>query len=68
MPTRKAYPSDLTDAAWKMLAPLLPPQKPTGWPVTVDRRELLDAICYQLRTGCQWRYLPAEFPQWQTVS
>ena len=67
MSGRKAYPSDLTDAEWAVLEPLLPPPAPTGRPATVDRREILNAIFYQLRTGCQWRYLPEGFPKWQTV-
>lgn len=62
------YPSDLTDAQWSVLRPLLPKSNPTGRPVTVDRRRIVDAIFYILRTGCQWRYLPHEFPPWGTVS
>ncbi len=67
MNRRKAYPSDLTDAEWELLEPLLPALAGTGRPVTVDRREILNAIFYQLRTGCQWRYLPEGFPKWPTV-
>jgi putative transposase len=64
----QAYPSDLTDAQWSVLQPLLPKSGKTGRPVTVDRRRILDAIFYLLRTGCQWRQLPHDFPPWGTVS
>jgi putative transposase len=70
MPTRKVYPSDVSDAEWALLAPLLAGpvrQDRRGRPVRVDRREVVNAIFYVLRTGCQWRYLPQEFPKWQTV-
>ena len=67
MSTRKAYPSDLSDAQWAILEPLMPAQKPTGPRLRVDRREVVNAICYVLRTGCQWRYLPEGFPNWNTV-
>jgi putative transposase len=64
------YPSDLTDDEWEIVRPLLPKRKPSdpGHPVAVDRRDLLDAIFYLLRTGCGWRYLPRDFPPWGTVS
>ena len=67
MTGRHQYPSDLSDAQWTILEPLLPPRKPTGRPPRVERREVVNAILYVLRTGCQWRYLPAEFPNWNTV-
>ncbi len=64
---RHPYPSDLTDAQWAVLEPLLPPPKPTGRPRVVDRRELVNAILYVLRTGCPWRHLPHDLPKWSTV-
>jgi putative transposase len=64
---RKEYPSDLTDGQWKMLEPLIPPAKEGGHPRTTDMREVLNAIFYIDRTGCQWRALPHEFPPWPTV-
>jgi putative transposase len=69
MRTQK-YPSDLTDDEWALVHPLLPKRKASdpGHPVEVDRRDLLDAIFYLLRTGCGWRYLPFDFPPWGTVS
>lgn len=63
---RRGYPSDLTDQQWARIAPLFAP-KPTGRPTTVDRREVVNAILYLVRTGCQWRYLPADLPNPSTV-
>jgi putative transposase len=69
MTTRnQRYASDLTDDEWAIIAPLLPRAKPGGRPRTIDRRAVLDAIFYILRTGCQWRMLPHDFPPWGTVS
>ena len=65
--TRKPYPSDLTDAQWEMLRPLLPTAKPGGRPRTVDLREIVNAMLYLLRTGCPWRHLPHDLPPWGTV-
>jgi transposase len=67
MPRSHKYPSDLTDAQWAILEPLLPRPKPAGRPIRVERREIVNAILYVLRTGCQWRYLPSELPNWNTV-
>ena len=61
MSTRKAYPSDLSDAQWAILEPLMPAQKPTGPRLRVDRREVVNAIGYVLRTGCHWKAVPAEY-------
>lgn len=63
---RRSYPTDLTDAEWAILEPLVPPPKSGGRPAR-QRREVLDAIGYVVRTGCAWRYLPHDFPPWQTV-
>jgi putative transposase len=67
----KPYPTDLTDDQWDRLAPLLPqPKSGTpkgGHPVTIDRREVVNAIFYHLRSGAGWRMLPHDFPAWQTV-
>jgi putative transposase len=69
MNRQKAYPSDLSDDEWDLIAPLLerPKRDGRGKPRTVERREVVNAIGYVLRTGCQWRYLPEGFPKWQTV-
>lgn len=64
---RTAYPSDLTDEQWKLIAPRIPAPKPGGRPRTVDMREVIDGISYLNRTGCSWRMLPREFPPWGTV-
>jgi putative transposase len=55
---RKPYRTDLTDAQWKLIQPLIPPPKPGGRPRTTDIREVLNALLYQARTGCQWELLP----------
>ena len=64
---RQAYPSDLTDAQGDVLAPLLPPPCHTGRKRTIDRREILNALFYLDKTGCQWRALPHDFPNGHTV-
>ena len=64
---RSAYPSDLTDEQWQEIEPLIPPPKPGGRPRTTNMREVINAILYFLRTGCQWTYLPHEFPKQRTV-
>ena len=61
------YPSDLSDQEWALLEPLLSPAKPGGRPRSVDLREVLNALFYLDRTGCQWRALPKDFPPWPTV-
>ena len=66
MPNER-YSTDLTDAAWGLIAPLLPEARTGGRPRTTDIRAVLNAIFYLLRTGCQWRLLPHEFPAWGTV-
>jgi putative transposase len=67
--TRKAYDSDLTDEQWKILKPLMEDRHPLGWgrPRTVDTREVVNAIGYLDKTGCQWRSLPHDFPPWPVV-
>jgi transposase len=64
---RHRYPSDLTDAEWAVLAPLIPAPKPGGRPAKHDRREVVNAIRYVLRGGIAWRALPHDLPPWQTV-
>jgi putative transposase len=63
---RKAYPSDLTDVQWELVADQFPKAE-TGRPREVNIRDVVDAIFYVNRTGVQWRYLPHDFPQWQLV-
>jgi transposase len=61
------YPSDLTDAQWELIAPMVPAALPGGRPAIHDRRRIVEAILYVNRTGCSWRQLPHDFPPWQTV-
>jgi putative transposase len=64
---RKSYPSDLSDAEWQIIEPMIPPAKTGGRPREQDMREIVNAIFYLLRAGCSWRMLPHDFPPWQTV-
>jgi len=64
---RKPYPTDLSDEQWQLLSPMLPPPFLVGRKREVDLREVMNAILYLLRSGCAWRYLPHDFPQWTTV-
>jgi transposase len=64
---QRRYPSDLTDKQWALVEPLLPAVKLGGRPEKHPRRSIVDGILYVVRTGCAWRYLPADFPPWQTV-
>jgi transposase len=61
------YPSDLTDAEWALVEPLIPPAKRGGRRRSVDVREVLNGIFYVLSTGCQWRALPKDLPPRSTV-
>jgi len=63
----KVYPSDLTDAQWKLLQPLIPLPSPEGRRPTVERRAIVNAILYVLRSGCSWRMLPRDYPRWGMV-
>jgi transposase len=61
------YPSDLTDAEWGVVGPMIPPAKRGGRPRDVDVRAVLNAILYVLCTGCQWQALPKDLPPKSTV-
>jgi transposase len=61
----RRYPSDLSEAQWSLIAPLVECQR--GRPVAHSRRRILDAIFYVARSGCQWRMLPLDYPPWKTV-
>ena len=64
---RDRYKTDLTDAQWKLIRPLIPPPKPGGRPRAVDMREVLNTLLYQARTGCQWELLPHDLLPKSTV-
>tara|TARA_B100000609_G_C17175781_1_gene414213 strand:+ start:438 stop:860 length:423 start_codon:yes stop_codon:yes gene_type:complete len=64
---RKAYPSDLSEELYKHIAPLLPQPKSGGRPREVDMREILNGILYVVRSGCAWRLMPLDLPNWNTV-
>lgn len=70
MSKRQTYSSDLTDEQWAILRPFLCRRRrgKAGRPRTVDHRAIINAILYILRTGCQWRMLPHDFPPWGTVA
>ena len=68
--SRQPYPTDLSDAQWLILEPLLVAAlslSGRGRPRQVELREIVNAIFYVLRSGCAWRMLPHDFPAWQTV-
>ena len=62
-----SYPSDLTDKEWQILQELIPARRRGGFKRKYSERELLNAIFYINKTGCQWRYLPSDYPPWQSV-
>jgi putative transposase len=64
---RQPYSSDLTDAQWEVLRPLIPAAKPGGRPRTVAMREVLNAIFYVVRSGCTWRMVPHDLAPWGTA-
>ena len=64
---RRRYPTDLSDEGWGLLQPYIPPPRRRGRPRRHDPREVLNAVFYVLKTGCQWRMLPREFPPWKAV-
>ena len=63
---REPYPSDMSDEEWNKLQPLLPKSK-RGAPRRVNMREIINALRYLNRTGCQWRMLPHDLPSWEKV-
>jgi putative transposase len=67
MAERRAYPTDVSDAEWAVLGPLVPAPKGGGRPAEHQRREICNGIRYVLRSGGAWRLLPHDLPPWQTV-
>src|SRR5215472_12122133 len=67
MEDRRAYDTDLTDAEWDRLEALVPAAKPGGRPPKHTRREIVNGICYAIRSGGAWKLLPHDLPPWRTV-
>lgn len=65
--SRRSYSTDLTDAEWQILEPLLPAEKPGGRHRLYPMREIINGLRYLLRSGCAWRLLPHDFPHWRAV-
>jgi len=64
---RKPYPTDLTDAQWRRIEPLVPKPKPGGRPAKCSRREIVDGLMYIAANGCSWRSLPHDLPPYRMV-
>jgi transposase len=65
---RQRYPDDITDKEWKLIEPVLNKSQPrTGRKPKYERREVMNAIFYLIRSGCSWRHLPHDFPPWSIV-
>ena len=65
--TRKSYPSDVADAEWEFLLPYLTLMREDAPQREYALRDLFNAMRYVIKTGCQWRYLPHDFPPWAAV-
>lgn len=63
----RSHPSDLTDDQWDSIKYFIPKPKWGGRPRSTNERQVVNAIFYQVRTGCQWRQMPVNYPPWQTV-
>jgi len=61
------YPSDLSDEEWALVEPVIRPPRRRG-PLGDEARAVVNALLYMTRTGCQWRYLPRDFPKWNSVA
>jgi transposase len=67
MDIRKAYPTDLTGPQWAQVSRFIPAPKKGGRPAKYQRREIVNALLYVARTGCQWRAMPHDLPPWRIV-
>jgi putative transposase len=65
--SERVHPSDMSDAQWNIIRPLIPPAKAGGRPREVEMREIINGILYGVRGGGSWRMLPREYGPWQTV-
>lgn len=61
------YPTDLSDKQWNIVKPLIPKGKSGGRTRETDEQEIVNAVLYLLKSGCDWRMLPHDFPNWKTV-
>jgi putative transposase len=64
---RKPYPTDLTDQQWWLIEPMMPRPKLGGRPRTIDLREVINGMFYLTRSGCAWRLIPHDLPNWNTI-
>ena len=65
---RKQYSSDMSDKEWAIIKPLLPlDQSGPGRPLDLDMRQAVNGMFYVTRTGCQWEYLPSEYPNYNSI-
>ncbi len=66
--TRLPYPSDVNDQEWDYIEPHVAQKQGPGRKRTINIREVVNALCYMTKTGCQWRMLPHDFPKWYHVA
>ena len=67
MQNQESYPSDLTDTEWELIGALFPGPQKLGRPARYEKRAILNAIFYVVRSGCSWRMLPRDLPPWRIV-
>jgi len=67
MQVKEPYPSDLTESEWKLIRPLIPSPRLFGRPPRYEKRAILNAMFYIVRSGCSWRLLPHDMPPWRIV-
>ena len=67
MSIRRSYPSDISNARWQFISPLVRSESLRGRKRSTELREVVNAINYRWTTGCPWRMLPHDFPPWETV-
>jgi len=67
MPSRRSYPSDISEARWRLISPLIDERQERGRKRSTELRDIINAINYRWSTGCTWRMLPHDFPPWETV-
>lgn len=65
--SKRRYATDLADEQWKLIQPLVERERHMGRPTVINLREVVNALLHLTRTGCQWRLLPSDFPNWNTV-